>query len=308
MQRVLVTGAAGFVCGHIVNALLDAGYGVIALDRSFTDQHRTQWENQPVTFIEGDETALSDTPVDFLIHGAAITAGPEERGETPEANFRANMDPALVLSEWAHTHGVQRSVFISSSGVSRNSTSAHVTEAEYYEPTGMYSVAKLAIEGLVRTLHQEFGRDTLAVRLGFLYGPSERRSTTRPRVSMVASLVEDALTTGKISVAATSPSTDWTYVPDIGRSLVALLRAPRLNNTLYHLTSGEALSQIDIADALKRVIPDLTVETHDKRPGFRGVLVGERLQADTGFSDWTPFADGLAETIAWFRHQLEQTR
>jgi nucleoside-diphosphate-sugar epimerase len=160
----------------------------------------------------------------------------------------------------------------------------------------------------VRTLHNDFGRDTLAVRLGFLYGPSERRSNTRPRVSLVASLVEDALTTGKITVAAVSPSTDWTFVPDIGRSLVALLQAPHLNNTLYHLTSGEALSQMDIAHAIQRVIPNVEIETHDQRPGFRGVLVGERLQADTGFNDWTTFADGLAETIAWFQHQLEQTR
>lgn len=308
MQRVLVTGAAGFVCSNIVDTLLDAGFSVIALDRAFDDSHAARWHGQPVETIQGDETALPDSLVDFVIHGAAITAGHAERAETPEANLRANLDPALTVSEWAHAHGVRRLIFISSSAVTRGTTATAVTEEAAYTPTGLYAVAKLAVEGLARTLRTDEGRDVLAVRLGYLYGPWERRRPTRPRVSLVAGLLEDALTTGHITVAAHSTPTEWTYVRDVGRALGALLQAPKLNHALYHLTSGQPLTQVEIAEAIQRALPGVTVDTHDETPPFRGVLVGERLRADTGFAGWTDFNEGLAETLAWFRRQMEQTR
>lgn len=302
--RVLVTGAAGFVCSNVVDVLLESGYAVVALDVAFDDSLHQRWHGQPVEYV----TALPDTRVDYVIHGAAVTAGPEARGETPEANFRANLHPAVTLSEWAAAHGVKRTIFISSSGVTRGTTSAFVTEDQHYEPTGLYSVAKLAIEGLARTLRAEYGRDTLAVRLGYLYGPWEVRRPTRPHVSLVAQLVEEALTHGRITVADNSTTTEWTYVRDIGRALVALLQAPTLNYPLYHLSSGQALNQTDIAAALQAALPGIEIRTHDEMPPFRGVLVGERLQADTGFNNWTPLHAGLAETIAWFRRHTEQTR
>ena len=307
IQSVLVTGASGFVCSNIVDVLLEADYSVIAVDRAFDDTLLERWSGHEVVMIEGDAAALPDLCADYLIHGAAITAGPDERGETPEANFRANLEPAIAASEWALAHGVRRSIFISSSGIARTSTSALNREDERYEALGLYSVAKQAVEGLARTLRAEYGRDTLAVRLGYLYGPMEQPRATRPRVSLVAKLVHDALTQGRVTVAATSAPTEWTYVRDLGRAMVALLQAPSLNHALYHLTSGQALSQIDIAHALQLALPDLDIHTTPDTPGFRGVLVGERLEADTGFRDWTDFADGLAETIAWFRRHMELT-
>lgn len=307
-EQVLVTGASGFVCSHIVDALLESGYRVVALDRAFDPTHLRRWMDQPVAFVEGDISALPDLDVDAVIHGAAVTAGPEERGETPEANLHANLDPALAVSEWAARQGARRVVFISSSAVARTSSAPRVTEDASYEALGLYSVAKQAIEGLARTLRLESGRDTLAVRLGYLYGPYEYRRSTRPRVSLVARLIDEAVMQGRVTVAAASAPTDWTYVGDVGRAMVALLQAPRLRHALYHLSSGQALSQLDIAQTLQRALPHIELDTTAEAPAFRGVLVGERLHADTGFDCWTDFADGLAVTLRWFRQQLEQTR
>ena len=308
MEHVLVTGASGFVCSHLVDVLLEAGFGVIALDRRFDHAHLVRWMDQPVALVESDVSALPDLDVDYVIHGAAITAGPDERGESPEANLRANLEPALAISEWAARQPVRRCIFISSSAVARTSSAPLVAEDDTFDAVGLYAVAKQTVEGLARTLRADYGRDTLAVRLGYLYGPAERSRVTRPRVSLVARLIEEAVTQRRMTVAAASPPTDWTYVRDVGRAIVALLRAPRLNHALYHLSSGQSLSQLDIARALQAMLPDIDIHTTAEVPAFRGLLVGERLCADTGFHDWTDFADGLAETVTWFRQQLEHMK
>src|SRR6185369_4535211 len=95
-RRALISGAGGFVCSHIVRVLLEEGWQVIAVDREFDEttqqQSQTQWGDQ-ISFVQTDSVALPDIEVDVLIHGAAITALPEDLGQTPEANFRANIEP-----------------------------------------------------------------------------------------------------------------------------------------------------------------------------------------------------------------------
>jgi nucleoside-diphosphate-sugar epimerase len=115
--RVLVTGAGGFVMSSVVGALLEAEYRVIAVDHAFDSSLVAAWDNKPVEIIKTDAMNLPDVQADFLVHGTAITSSPDERGETPEANLRANLLPLLAVSEWAAHQNVQRWIFISSAAV-----------------------------------------------------------------------------------------------------------------------------------------------------------------------------------------------
>jgi UDP-glucose 4-epimerase len=299
MTSVLVTGAGGFVCSNLIHVFVELGYQVVALDRQFDPVLRALWADKPVEFVETDAVQLPSIKVDYFIHGAAITASPEDRNETPEANFRANIDPLLAALEWASEHKIKRGVFISSGGVfSQNTQDIALTEDMVVEPYGLYTVAKKTMEDIVTTLNGLYKRSLVTIRLSNIYGPFERPRPTRVRVSMVSRFIHQALTEQRITVPHDAPKRDWTFAPDIGYALHSLLQKPILNHSLYHLTSGQTFTPLEIARALQSLIPNVQLED-ETSPSRAGWLAGKFWSQDVGFTAWTPFTVGLEKTLAW---------
>jgi UDP-glucose 4-epimerase len=310
VQRVLVTGAGGFVGRNIVQTLLDAGHHVLVLDRHFDSDIEPAWAGNTsgvVELISADVENLPAVAVDDVVHGAAITASPEEIGVTPEEHYRANLDAVLYVLEWSRRQGVRRTVVISSGAVYRATAPGPVDEQMPTSPMGLYAVAKDAAEKLVETLRAEYGRDVISVRLSNIYGPYERTRASRPRISLVAKMVQAALDQGKLVVYREAPALDWTYAPDVGRAVERLLAARELCHHLYHAASEERLTALDIARAIKAVLPHIELDVRDGRePGGKprsrlGYLSSERLRTELGFDQWTPFEQGLRNVIAWLQ-------
>lgn len=302
-QRVLITGAGGFVCRNITHALLEAGNLVVAADRAFDEDLKSRWTTQwgsRITLFEGDILTLPAFEVDALIHGAAITASPEEIGQTPEENFRDNMNPVLTMLEWAQRQQVRRAVFISSGAVYRTTEPGPVDEAVPASPYGIYAVAKHATETLIETLRGDYGRDVICIRLSSIYGADEIARATRPRTSLVSRLIADALKTGKVRINAGDAARDWTFALDVGRAVERLLAAATLSHALYHVASGEVITPLEMAQAIQQHLPELHI-TADSAPSEshprRGYLRSDRLAADTGFNQWTPFNQGIKQVI-----------
>ncbi|MCA0457470.1 MAG: NAD(P)-dependent oxidoreductase [Chloroflexi bacterium] len=306
LPSVLITGAGGFVCGSITVALLQAGWQVIAVDRQFDSSVentlRSHWGNQ-VTFVRAECDNLPDFRVDALVHGAAITASPGDLEQTAEANLRANLDPLLAVSEWAARHQVRRSIWMSSSAVYAATAVGPVPETLPTSPVGLYAVAKQTLESLAFTLRQEYGRDVSVIRLSNIYGVAERSRATRPRVSLVGRMVKEALETGRVSVYADDPARDWTFAPDVGAAVAALLKPQTLQHVLYNVASEQVFAPVDIAKMLLDLLPNIKLDIRDgsdpNTPPLtrRGYLTNKRLQDETSFSAWTPFAAGLQQSI-----------
>jgi nucleoside-diphosphate-sugar epimerase len=249
--------------------------------------------------------------VDAVVHGAAVTAGPEDTGQSPEKNFRTNLEPTLAALEWAAAHGARRFVFLSSSAVFRETPPGPVVETMAASPLGLYAVAKQAAENLIETLRMVYGRDAVVVRLGHIYGPGERSRPTRPRMSLIGRMVQTALETGHLVVYRDDPTRDWTFAPDVGRAIGRLLVKPVLAHHLYHVASGQTLTPMETATVIQSLVPAVRLDLRDGTdPNMvpltrRGTLSAERLRQDTGFVDWTPFVDGLRQVMDW-EHRLEQ--
>jgi nucleoside-diphosphate-sugar epimerase len=246
---------------------------------------------------------------DYLVYGAAVTAEPEEFGQTVLENLRANLNPLFVAVEWTQSKQVKRSIFISSGAVLRYSTEPVLSETTQAPVSGIYAVAKQTMESLIHTLHKEYAQDFVTIRLGNIYGTMETSRSTRPRVSKVAMMVREAIETGKLSVSSGSYPQDWTNANDVGKAVVALLQTPELHHDLYHVVSSQSVNDLQIAQAIQEVLPEVVIEPIERtRRQFRGVMVGGRLKADTGFDAWIPFADGIRQTVQWMQAEREKTQ
>lgn len=307
---VVITGAAGLVMSNAIPVLLEAGYRIAAIDRAFSQEQRAIWRGQvangQVRLLETGDTSLDslplehllgDEPVDAVVHGAAVTASPEEASLTSEAHVRANLLPTLQLTEWAAAHGVRRTVLISSNAVYA-ATDGAVTEDQPLTPVGEYAVAKAAFEALAHTSRAEHERDVIAVRLSNIFGVGEMPRDTRPRISLIGRMIHEAWTTGTVHVTD-EPARDWTFARDVGGALVALLKTEHLQHALYNVASKQQRTPSQIATALQTLIPALKVvqvpaERMLKR---RGYLTNTRLREATGFTAWTPFEAALEQTV-----------
>jgi nucleoside-diphosphate-sugar epimerase len=311
-RRALVTGAGGFVGRHLVEALLQDGWHVTALDRTFDAALMDGWGRHAarLTLLQHDAAELPEVQADALVHAAALTANPAELGLTPEAHVRANLDTMLAALSAAAERGA-RCIVLSSSAVFRASAPGPLDETTPPTPLGLYAVAKAAAEALAETLCIEHGRDVAAVRLSSIYGPGEIARFTRPRTSPVARLIAHALETGRLSVYRDDPARDWTFAPDVGAAVVALLNTPTLDHALYNLASGQTATPLQIAGSIAAALPGVEIEALDGADpalaGFArfGVLTNQRLREDTGFDAWTPLDAGLAATVRWMQTQLE---
>lgn len=315
IQRILVTGAGGFVGQNIAQTLLQAGHGVLALDRHFDDDIRQLWQDGAHDQIELLNVSIEELPnldVDTVIHCAAITASPEEAGRTPEENYKANSDSTLNILAWAERQRVRRVVVLSSGAVYRETQPGPINELMPTTPLGLYATAKDAAEKLVETLRKQYRRDVVAVRLSNIYGPYERARTSRPRTSLVSNMVRAALDQGHLTVYRQGDALDWTFAPDIGRAIERILTAPTLQHHLYHIASEQVLKPVDIAYEIKTRLPSVELNISEGRdpesiPRTRlGYLSSERLQTELGFDQWTSFSQGIQTVIAWQQAEREQ--
>ncbi len=298
-RAAIVTGANGFVGCNIVGALLAADYDVAAVDLAFNNPAYKRFTGDNLRCITANCEQLPPLSADALIHAAAVTATPAARGESPEDNLRANIEPLLAVSEYVERQGIRRSIFISSTAVFRQAPAKERGEGSPPQPLDTYSLAKAMVEYTVATLRQGYGRDVLAARLSAIYGPHEYARSTRPRLSAVATMLRQARTQGTITVQRPDNTRRWTYAPDIGRALIALLEADSLRHSLYQLESGESLSNLDLARQLASVCGDvaLRVQENENEAPAQAVKSADgskpgRLEQDTGFKDWAPMSEG----------------
>ncbi|MCY3977562.1 MAG: NAD(P)-dependent oxidoreductase [Chloroflexi bacterium] len=293
MRQVIITGANGFVGSNIVVACLAAGFDVAAVDLCFDNPAYAQPARDNLRLIETDCVNLPPVTADALIHAAFVTATPEERGESPELNLRANLEPLLAVLEYAQRQRIARVICVSSAAVHSGTTDTLVYETLAPRPLGVYGVAKTLMEHTVETMRQVHGRDCLCVRPGSIYGPFEFIRSTRPRLSAIARMIQSALAAGEINVDRPQERIEWTFAPDIGRALVALLKSDSLNYALYQLASGEHVSNLAVARMIQRALPGLTLRVNQPEAGSAQadgrprILDTERLRQDTGFRDWT---------------------
>jgi UDP-glucose 4-epimerase len=312
-MRALVTGGAGFIGSHLVDALLARGDDVVVLDNLATGR----LENVPddAQLIQGDvadEAAVAGAVAgcEVVYHQAAL--GSVARSvERPLTSDSVNVHGTLAVLQGAHRAGVRRVVLASSSSVYGGATQVPTPETAPLVPRSPYAVTKLTGEHYARVFRELHGLETVCLRYFNVFGPRQRPDS---QYAAVIPLFIDALLTGATPLVHGDgrQSRDFTFVADTVQANLCAAAAPagRCAGKAYNIARGQPASLLELLAILAaEVAVSVTPDHGDPRPGdVRHSHADVRAaRSDLGYEPTVAFRDGLARTLAWFGERVHRT-
>jgi UDP-glucose 4-epimerase len=312
-MRVLVTGAAGFIGSHTLDALFKAGIDdVVALD----DLSRGKRENvEPrARFYQidiRDHSAIlslfeREKP-DAMIHLAAQIDVRSSVAE-PVLDCQINLTGLLVLLEAGRRHGLRRVVFASSGGAIYGEQSCFPCDEDHpCRPLSPYGVAKLASEAYLYFYRAQHGIDYVALRYANVYGP---RQDSYGEAGVVAIFCERLLTGPSAVIFGDGEQTrDFVFVEDVVRANIAALERPSAG--VFNIGTGVETSVNQLYHMLA------AVSGIERPPTFAAPREGEQRRSVISPArakaalDWRPqiaLREGLERTFQYYRSRLPQTQ
>ncbi len=314
-MRILVTGGAGFIGSHLVEALDRRGDEVVALDAfdPYYDPARKRRNAEAVAracprvrLVEGDvrdadavERALDG--VDRVVHLAArpgVRASLEDPARTLDLNVRGTQ----VLLEAMRRRGVWGLVFASSSSVyGGDSRPPFAEDAPASRPLSPYAASKRMGELLCASWSESFGLGCVALRFFTVYGPRGRPDMSIDRFVRAALAGTTVPLFGDGSVRR-----DFTYVDDIVAGVVRAvdLAAPGAGYDVVNIGGGAVYSMRDLIAAIERATGrPLALDRRPPAAGDMPLTEADltRARARLGFAPQVPLEEGLRRTVAWVR-------
>ncbi len=306
----LVTGGAGFIGSHLVEALVGQRRRVRVLDDLSTGLRANLAHIQPAAeMIEGDvadaatvERAMNGVSVVF--HLAAL-ASVQRSVEAPGDTHRVCATGTLNVLDAARRAGVRRVVYAASSSAYGIPAGDVQTEGDPIQALSPYSAAKLAGELYMQSFTATYGLETVRLRFFNIFGPRQRADSP---YSGVIALFTAALTAGRTPIIFGDglQSRDFTFITDLVQALTRAAEAPGVSGKVYNIGTGRSTSVLDLVAALNRQLG--TAITPQLAPARAGDVRHSRadisaVRRDLGYEPVVAFEEGLAQTLRWYRQQ-----
>lgn len=311
-RKALVTGAGGFIASHLVEALLQRGWHVVALvhynNRSDWGWLETRRRQPPagLQVIAGDITdpfacRHAMEGCDVVFHLAALIAIPYSY-RAPASYVSTNVTGTLNLVQAARDLAVRRFVHTSTSEVYGTAVYTPMDEQHPLRAQSPYSASKIGADKVVESYACAFGLPAVTIRPFNTYGP---RQSAR---AVIPSIIAQALHGNTVRLGSLDPVRDLTFVSDTVAGFVRAADAEGVTGEVINLGTGEAVSIGTLASLvfeLCGVQPTVVCDSQRVRPDASEVrrLVSNNAKART-LLQWAPgigLRDGLAQTIEWIR-------
>jgi UDP-glucose 4-epimerase len=296
--RAVVTGGAGFIGSHVVDALVARGDDVHVLD----DLSRGKRENVPAEArvhegdIRVDTGRVFDEARPELCFHLAAQADVRVSVERPDFDADVNVVGTLHVLEAARRHGT-KVVFSSTGGAIYGECDGPADEDHAREPLAPYGVSKLSGEEYLAAYNRLYGARHVSLRFGNVYGP---RQDPKGEAGVVAIFMKRLREGGTPRIFGDGTQTrDYVYVADV---VAASLAAAERGGGVLNVGSGIETSVLDLYEWIQRVAGvTRDAELADARPGElqRSVLDPSRARTELGWVPQHSLDEGLAETWAW---------
>jgi nucleoside-diphosphate-sugar epimerase len=274
MSRALVTGGAGFIGSHLVDALLERGDNVRVLDNFSTGDRRNLLHvAQHIEIVEGDlrsfERVLTAVQgCDVVFHEAALPSVPRSI-QDPLSSSEVNVTGTLNVLLAARDAGVRRVVYASSSSVYGSTAPTEVKrEGMPVAPLSPYGVAKFAGEAYCSSFHEVYGLETVSLRYFNVFGP--RQSPISEYAAVIPNFFAAAFMDERPLVFGDGEqSRDFTYVDNVVAANLAAAAAPAAAGEAFNVACGETHSVNSLITHIARLVG------RPLEPEYRPARLGE---------------------------------
>ncbi len=304
-ERMLVTGGAGFIGSHLVEALIKRGLAVRVVDNLVTG-HRSN-----LAHVEGNYEWIEGDLADFdlcrqavegiacVFHEAAIPSVPRSVKE-PLLSHLTGPTATLNLLEAARLAGVRRFLFAASSSAYGETTELPKHENILPQPLSPYAAGKLAGEAYVAVYARTMGLDGVSLRYFNIFGP--RQDPSSP-YSGVISIFAQRMAQGQppIIFGDGTQTRDFTYVANVVAANLAAMQHPQpLEGAVYNVGTGRRISLLELVATINKVLGT------EVQPEFRPARIGdvrdsqaslERIREKLNYQPIVNFEEGLRLTL-----------
>lgn len=312
-DRILITGADGFIGSHLTEMLVAEGCQVKALSQ-YNSFNYWGWL-EDVNCLEDIEVLNGDIRdphyckhitknVDIVFHLAALIAIPYSY-IAPDSYVDTNIKGTLNICQAALENGVKRVIHTSTSEVYGTAQYVPIDEKHPLQPQSPYSASKIGADAMAMSFFNAFNLPVTIARPFNTYGPRQSARAVIPTI-----ITQIAAGKKKIKLGDVSPTRDFNYVLDTCRGFVELARcAEAVGETVnigsnFEITVGETLNLIrELMKSDVEFLTDAERIRPEKSEVFRLWCDNSKIHGMTGFKPRYDIRAGLQQTINWFMNE-----
>ena len=306
-MKYIVTGGAGFIGSHIVEALAESHEVVVIDNFSSGKQENLNMVRDSVTGIQGSITNLSllkkvFKEADGIFHEAAI-ASVTGSVDNPIATHQTNLTGTLKVLLAARDCQVKKVVFASSSAIYGEEPTLPKREDMPPAPLSPYAVSKLAGEYYCNVFSELFGVKTVSLRYFNVFGP--RQDPNSEYAAVIPKFITRILNNQPPLIFGDGTQTrDFIYVKDVVQANMLAMQSSVTGT--FNIGSGQSTDLNTLASSLEKIMKVSLPPVYEKpRSGDIRDSVSDITAAKKALEYQTEYSleKGLEETISWFRHR-----
>jgi NAD dependent epimerase/dehydratase len=316
-QRILVTGASGFIGSHLTEELVRAGYSVRAMTH-YNFQNNWGWlETLPQNIIEEIEVIPSDVcdpyavgkavqGVEVVFHLAALIGIPYSY-VAPSSYVATNVSGTLNVLQASIDHGVRKVVHTSTSETYGTAQYVPIDEKHPLVAQSPYSATKIAADKLAESFYSSFDLPVVVIRPFNTFGPRQSARAVIPTI-----ITQILSGSREVLLGSLSPVRDLTYVKDTVRGFIAVANSDKSVGQVINIGRGEGVTVGEVASIILEICESqarVVVETERVRPEKSEVmeLICDNFKAKDllGWESTYTLRQGLEETVEWMKKKIE---
>jgi UDP-glucose 4-epimerase len=307
-ELCLVTGGAGFIGSHLVEALAERGSPVRVFDDFSTGLRENLAHVRPQPeIVEGDladagAVAGASVGAKVVFHLGAV-ASVQRSIEDPALSHRVCATGTVHLLDAARRAGVRRVIYAASSSAYGIPAGEVQSEDDPARPLSPYAAAKLAGELYAQAFAASYGLETVALRFFNIFGPRQRADSP---YSGVIAIFAAAMSAGRAPTVHGDglQTRDFTHVANVVQALLKAAEVPGVSGKVYNIGTGRGVTILELIGALNRLLgtnlppqhaPPRAGDVRHSRADIR------RARAELHYEPTVSFEAGLERTLQWLR-------